>query len=87
MLSDLQELIQIEEMFIVRVHVHVQIISICGAQYKYNGYMVNFLRNVGTVYSQLPRLPEELDVIILRPYNAPIYDRLRRQFRCNFHVR
>ncbi len=61
--------------------------SICGAQYKYSGYVVNFFCNVGTVYSQLLCLPEELDVIILRPCNAPIYDRLRCQFRCNFYVR
>ena len=85
--SDLQKFIQIEEMLIVRVYIHVQVISICGAQYKYSGYIVNFLYNVGTVYSQFPRLLKELDVIILRPYNAPIYDRLRRQFRRNFHMR
>ncbi len=85
--SDLQELTQIEEMFIVRVHIYMQVMSIRGAQYKYSGHMVNFFRNIGTMYSQLPRLPEELDVIILRPHNAPIHDRLRRQFRRNFHMR
>ncbi len=78
MLSDLQKLIQIEEMFIVYVHVHIQVISIYGAQYKYNSYIINFFRNIGTVYSQLLRFLEKLDIIILRPYNVPIYDRLRR---------
>src|SRR6266699_192289 len=74
-------------MFIVRVYVYIQVISIYGTQYKYNGHMVNFLRNIGTVYSQLLSLLEELDMIILCLYNAPIYNCLRRQFRYNFYIR
>ena len=84
--SDLQKFIQIEEIFIVYIYIYIQIISICGAQYKYSGHMVNFFCNVGTIYSQLLCLLEELDVIILCLYNAPIHDRLYRQFRCNFYI-
>jgi len=40
----------VEEMLIARVHVYVQVMSIRGAQFKYAGHVVSFLRDVGTVY-------------------------------------
>ena len=46
-----------------------------------------FLRNVGKLYSQLPLLPQDLDVILLRPKNANQNEQLTRQFRQQFRVR
>ncbi|KAG7410080.1 ATP-dependent DNA helicase PIF1 [Fusarium oxysporum f. sp. raphani] len=55
-----------------------------GQQYKYRGHIVHFLRDVGKVYRQLPLLPSELDVILLRPPNASEHADLDRQFRRQF---
>ncbi len=82
--AHLEPLTQVEEMFIARLHVHVQVFFIRGALFKYRGHFVNFLRDVGKVYSQLPRLPEELDVILLRPKNTSNHPHLQRQFRRDF---
>ena len=46
-----------------------------------------FLRNVGKVYHQLPLLPRDLDVVILRPKNTSQSEQLSRQFRHQFRVR
>lgn len=83
----LPELSQVEEMMIARVHVHVQVMCVRGQQYKYRGHVINFLRDIGKVYSQLPRLPEELDVIIVRPANTADNTYMQRQFRRDFRVR
>jgi hypothetical protein len=61
--------------------------QIRGQQYKYRGHIVHFLRDVGKVYRQLPLLPPELDVILLRPPNASEHTHLNRQFRRQFRVR
>jgi hypothetical protein len=62
----LPELSLVEEMFIARVHVSVNVFTHRGAQYKYLGHVVHFLHNVGQVYDQLSLLPADLAVIILR---------------------
>ncbi|KAL6789495.1 hypothetical protein GGI42DRAFT_347248 [Trichoderma sp. SZMC 28013] len=74
-------------MLIARVHVHVQIFQHRGQQYKYRGHVVNFLRDTGSVYSQLPLLPPDLDIIILRPANSTNQPHMTRQFRRQFRVR
>lgn len=83
----LPELSQAEEMLITRVHVYVQVFQYWGQQYKYRGHVINFLRDVGSVYSQLPLLPRDLDIIILRPRNATDQPHVVRQFRPQFRVR
>ncbi|KAG4268366.1 hypothetical protein FPRO04_12472 [Fusarium proliferatum] len=84
---ELPELTQVEEMLICRVHVHVQVMAYRGQQYKYKGHVVNFLKDVGQVYRQLPLLPRELDVIVLRPRNQSAQPHMIRQFRGQFRVR
>ena len=83
----LPELSQTEEMLIARVHVHVQVFQYRGQQYKYRGHVINFLRDTGSVYSQLPLLPSDLDIIILRPRNTTNQPHMLRQFRSQFRVR
>jgi hypothetical protein len=65
----LEPLTQIEEMLIARVHCFVEVRQVRGIQYKYKGHIVNFLTNTPKVYSRLPLPPEDLDVIIIRPFN------------------
>jgi hypothetical protein len=85
--AHLPQLSQVEEQLIARVHVHVEVFLYRGQQYKYRGHVVNFLRDVGKVYSQLPRLPRELDIILLRPSNFNQQPHVVRQFRRNFYVK
>ncbi|KAM4061713.1 PIF1-like helicase [Hirsutella rhossiliensis] len=63
-----------------KVHVHVKVLQVRGAQYKYRGHVVHFLRNVGRLFEELPVLPEELDVVLLRPPNMEGSPRFRQQF-------
>ncbi|KAF5711868.1 ATP-dependent DNA helicase PIF1 [Fusarium mundagurra] len=83
----LPELTQVEEMLISRVHVHVQVMTYRGQQYKYKGHVINFLKDIGQVYRQLLLLPQHLDVIILRPQNQTAQPHMIRQFRGQFRVR
>ncbi|KAJ6436330.1 ATP-dependent DNA helicase pfh1 [Purpureocillium lavendulum] len=83
----LPQLTKVEEMLIAPVHVFVNVMQVRGQQYKYRGHIVHFLRDVGKVYRQLPLLPPELDVILLRPPNSGEHAHLDRQFRRQFRVR
>lgn len=84
---DLPELTEIEEQLIARVHVAVQVRQVRGQQYKYSGHVVNFLRDTARVYNELPLLPADLDIVVLRPSNANSDERLNRQFRQDCRVR
>lgn len=49
----LPKLSQIEEMLIARVHHFVEVRQIRGQQYKYRGYIVNFLSHTSKIYNAL----------------------------------
>jgi hypothetical protein len=99
----LPQLEPLKELFIARVHVSVNVFTVCdaslreslpanklqvrGQQYKYRGHVVHFLRDVGKVYSELSLLPEDLDIVILRPRGSEDVERMDRQFRNRFRVR
>ncbi|KAJ3459135.1 hypothetical protein MRS44_015208 [Fusarium solani] len=85
--EDLPELTQVEEMLIARVHVHVQVMTYRGQQYKSKRHVINFLKDVDQVYRQLPLLPQDLDIIILRPSNHTNQPHMIRQFRNQYRVR
>ncbi|KAM4067379.1 ATP-dependent DNA helicase PIF1 [Hirsutella rhossiliensis] len=59
----------VEEMLIARIHVHVKVLQVRGAQYKYRGHVIHFLCNIGRLFEELPVLPKELDIVLLRPPN------------------
>ncbi|KJZ69974.1 hypothetical protein HIM_10645 [Hirsutella minnesotensis 3608] len=77
----------VEEMLIARVHVHVKVLQVRGAQYKYRGHVVRFLRNVGRLFEELPVLPEELDIVLLRPPDMEEGPRFQQQFARDLRVR
>jgi hypothetical protein len=83
----LEPLTQIEEMLIARVHCFVEVRQVRRVQYKYKGHVVNFLTNTAKVYNRLPLLPQDLDIILLRPANYNRDPRMQRQFRQDFRVR
>ncbi|EAQ89410.1 hypothetical protein CHGG_06029 [Chaetomium globosum CBS 148.51] len=76
-----------EEMVISRVHVAVNVFTVRGQQYKYRGHVVHFLRDVGKVYDELPLLPKDLDIVILRPSGSEADPAMDRQFRKRFRIR
>ena len=100
---ELPQLEPLEELFIARVHVSVNVFTVYdaslresvlanqrqvrGQQYKYRGHVVHFLRDVGKVYSELPLLPKDLDIVILRPRGSEAVEQMDRQFRNRFRVR
>ncbi|KAK8913436.1 hypothetical protein VCV18_011442 [Metarhizium anisopliae] len=85
--NNLPDLTMVEEMLIARVHVHVKVLQVRGAQYKYRGHVVHFLRNVSKLFQELPVLPENLDIILLRPPAMDGDPRLQKQFARDFRVR
>ena len=85
--GNLPSLTMVEEMLIARVHVHVKVLQVRGAQYKYRGHVVHFLRNVGRLFEELPVLPEDLDIVLLRPPNMEGDPHFQQQFARDFRVR
>jgi hypothetical protein len=69
----LPQLSQLEEMVIARAHVQMLVKRYRGHQYHYSGHCVTFLQNTVKTVSVLLNLPEELDILILRP-SDPITD-------------
>jgi hypothetical protein len=79
---------QIEEMVIARSHVQMMIKRYRGHQYHYTGHCVSFTQEIVKIVSILPNLPEELDIILLRPSRQAIDNpRYQRQFQHDFRVR
>ncbi|KJZ70103.1 hypothetical protein HIM_10506 [Hirsutella minnesotensis 3608] len=85
--GNLPDLTMVEEMLIARVHVHVKVLQVRGAQYNYRGHVVHFFRNVGRLFEELPVLSEELDIVLLRPPDMEEGARFQQQFARDFRVR
>ncbi|EXK80752.1 hypothetical protein FOQG_14785 [Fusarium oxysporum f. sp. raphani 54005] len=85
--GNLPDLTMVEEILIARVHVHVKVLQVRVAQYKYRGHVVHFLRNVGTLLEELPVLPDELDIVLLHPPNMEGDPHFQQQFARDFRVR
>ncbi|KJZ69912.1 hypothetical protein HIM_10697 [Hirsutella minnesotensis 3608] len=85
--GNLPHLTMVAEMLIARAHVHVKVLQVRGAQYKYLGHVVHFLRNVGRLFEGLLVLPEELDIVLLRPPNMEGDPRFQQQFARDFRRR
>ncbi|KAK0709842.1 hypothetical protein B0T26DRAFT_426625 [Lasiosphaeria miniovina] len=84
----LPKLTQVEEQLIARVHVFLDVRLVRGQQYRYSKHCVSFLRDTGSLYNQLPRLPRELDIVIVRPRQSENNNAyLIRSFRADFRVR
>ncbi|PVH91078.1 hypothetical protein DM02DRAFT_468628, partial [Periconia macrospinosa] len=83
----LPPLTQVEEMLIARVHCHVEVRMIRGAQFKYKGHVINFLNKTAKIYNVLPLLPSDLEIILLRPAGYKNNERMSRQFRKDYRVR
>jgi hypothetical protein len=89
--SHLPELTDIEQMLVAPVHISMQMAHVKGAQYRYKGHVMTFLRDVPDVVTILPRLPQHCQVVIIRPKQVLVDGRTpedpTRQFRRSFTVR
>ncbi|KAJ0135055.1 hypothetical protein HZ326_21899 [Fusarium oxysporum f. sp. albedinis] len=65
-----------------RIAPHVQVMT-----YKYKGYVINFVNDVGQVYRLLPFLSQHLDFIVFRPQNQSAQPHMIRQSRGQIQVR
>ena len=52
-------------------------------QYGYRGHVINFPQNLAEIVSTLPRLPEEVDVIVMKKKISP---GIHKDFRIRRHV-
>ena len=50
----LPALTDVEEILIARIKVAIQVWLVKGAQWKYTGHVVNFMRDTGKIYRKLP---------------------------------
>lgn len=84
----LQPLTQVEEMLVARAHVQMVIKRVRGHQFHYSGHTVTFLQDVVKFSSALPMLPEDLDIVYLKPPAARAdLSRFRLQFARDMKVR
>jgi ATP-dependent DNA helicase PIF1 len=87
----LPELTDMEQMLISPVHISMHMAHIKGAQYRYKGHVMTFLRDIPDVVTVLPRLPQHCHVVMIRPkqvlVNGAREDGTTRQFRRSFTVR
>ncbi|KAF7329237.1 hypothetical protein MKEN_00184400 [Mycena kentingensis (nom. inval.)] len=62
----LKNLTEIEEMLIARVKPVMQVRWTRGRQLCYKDHIINFQQDIADVAHRLPRLPEEIDMVIIR---------------------
>ena len=76
------------ESLIARVHVTMSLGRVKGQQFKYRGLICNFMNNTQKLAERLPRLPQELDILLLKPASISTDDpTVRRAFSQQYRVR
>ena len=63
---ELQDLTQVEEMLISTVLPIMSIYRLPHGQYSYSGHVINLPQDVASFATRLPRLPSELDAVVVR---------------------
>lgn len=87
-MPDLPPLSDIEQMLISPVHISMHVVHVKGAQYRYKGHVMTFLRDVPDVVTTLPRLPRHCNYILIKPKQTMVQgvEESTRQFRRSFTV-
>lgn len=88
--SWLPELTAIEQLLIAPIHISMHIAHIKGAQYRYKGHVMTFLRDVPDVVTRLPRLPKHCNTVLIQPHQRlhdPSRGDITQQFRRSFTIR
>ena len=77
----------VEELLIARVYIHLQVVRVRGQQYRYTGHICCFGQNTPKTWRQLPRLPTELDILVVRPTAVKGGEYLGQRFTKRYTVR
>ena len=77
----------VEEFLIARVYVYLQVMCVRGQQHHYTGHVCCFGQNTPKTWRQLPRLPTELDILVVRPAAVEGGKYLSRRFTKQYTVR
>src|SRR6266702_1929474 len=77
----------VEELLIVCVYVYLQVVRVRGQQHRYTGHVCCFGQNTPKTWRQLPRLPTELDILVVRPTAVEGDKYLSRRFTKRYTVR
>ena len=86
--AHLPELTMAEEMLIARAHVQMEMSRVKGCQYKYRGHVISWMQNVPRIIQKLPSLPQELQVLIIKPISQARRDsEPSREYQRRFRVR
>ena len=83
-------LTSIEQLLIAPIHISMHMAYIKGAQYRYKGHVMTFLRDVPDVVTRLLRLPRNCNTVLIRPeqrMDDPRRGQTTQQFRRSFTVR
>ena len=77
----------VEELLITRIYVHLQVVRVRSQQYRYTGHVCYFSQNTPKTWRQLPRLPTELDILVVRPIAVEGSQYLSRRFTKRYTVK
>jgi len=77
----------VEELLIARVYVHLQVVRVRGQQHRYTGHVCCFGQNTLKTWRQLPRLPTELDILVVKPIAVEGGEYLSQRFTKRYTVR
>jgi hypothetical protein len=78
--KDLEDLTQIEEMLISPVAPMMSIYRLSGGQLVNNGYSATFSQDLKPILKDLPRLPNEVEIIVIQKKNK---QNINKQFLCS----
>ena len=70
----------VEELLIARIYIHLQVVHVCGQQHCYTGHICCFGQNTPKTWNQLPQLPTELNILVVRPVAVKGNKYLSQQF-------
>src|SRR5947207_15086852 len=72
---------------ITKIHVMMQAWLVKGGQSKYTGHCCSFINDVTKIVQQVPTLPEDLDIAIIRVKNTENADQPLLASNSSFHVK
>lgn len=68
----LSGLTDMEDMLIARIKSYMQVRWTKGRQLCYNDHIINFRQDITEIATKLPRLPEEIDIVIIRKQDVDL---------------
>ncbi len=78
--NDLEQMTQIEEMLISPIAPMMSVHRLPNGQLLNNGYCATFAQDLKPILTQLPRLPEDVDILVIQKKNK---DNTNKQFICD----